>query len=417
MQRVRVGVQLGSDLGNLLRLGRVVLGTLVAGHLRGLPQLLQHIPLLGLVGVQLQAEGTDADLVQPPLDHLQRGHFLGDEEHTAALSQGVCNEGSDGLGFACAGGAMEHEALALAGSFDGKELGGVSAQGQQHPILGNLPAQLHLLRVPGQPAVHEALYNFVPGQVLGAVADIVPHDELGEGEDAQIGALQHVPVLLAHNGLAQNGKHPSGVNAVLVRRQRIQPVDFHLEVLLELFQHGDVHLGVVVPQTDAIALGCALAHHLDRNQDQGRIAGLGASGILIPFEQAQGQIQGIGAVFLHGGPGAAIELLDGAAQLRLGKDGAETVILKFRLDQGSEASQLVHGFKVRTAQVPVRRAGKNVKVLPIGQGVLQLVQGACQDGDHGLAQAQIDQGIAQAQIQKLALPAQLFGGRGLRRTA
>ena len=114
-----VAVQLAPQGGKLLGLGGEVLRGGLPGHLGDLTKLVQHGPLFGLVGVQLQAEGADADVCQTLLHHFQRGHLLRDEQHPLALGQGVGDEGGDGLGFAGAGRAVEDEALALAGGLDG----------------------------------------------------------------------------------------------------------------------------------------------------------------------------------------------------------------------------------------------------------------------------------------------------------
>ena len=240
--------------------------------------------------MELQAEGADADAVQPLLHHLQGRHLLRHEEDPLALGQGVCDEGGDGLGFAGAGRAVEDEALPGAGGLDGIKLGGVGGHGQQDAVLRHPRPHFQGPGVPGQPALHEAAHHLVAQQVFGAVADVVPHDELGEGEDADAGGLQHVPAGLVHDGLAHDGQHPADVHAVVVAGQGVHPVDQDAVVLLQLLQQGDIHLGIIVPQPDHIALGGGFADDLDGQQDDGGVAGLGAAPGLEPAQQAQGHI-------------------------------------------------------------------------------------------------------------------------------
>ena len=47
--------------------------------------------LLALFAVELKAGIADSGVVEPPLDHLQRGHLLGDKQHGLCLTSMSCD--------------------------------------------------------------------------------------------------------------------------------------------------------------------------------------------------------------------------------------------------------------------------------------------------------------------------------------
>ena len=112
VQRGGVGVQLPAEPRDLLRLLLIDRRSLYFRYLGCLTQLLQHVALFGLVGVQLQTERADADGVETLFHHLKRRHLLRDKQHRAALRKRVGDQRGDGLGFAGAGRAVEDKALA-----------------------------------------------------------------------------------------------------------------------------------------------------------------------------------------------------------------------------------------------------------------------------------------------------------------
>ena len=415
VQRGGVGVQLGAEMGNLIRLLLVSRGALRLRHLGGGAQLLQHVPLFGFVGVHLQTEGADADIVQPLFHHLQRRHFLRHKQHGLAPGQGVGDQRRDGLGLAGAGWAVEHEAAALGGGADGIELGGVGAQWQEHTILVHRLANLHGLRRPGQFPVHEAADDLVFRQVLRTAAEVVPHDELREGKRAETGGFQHIPVPLLHDGATHRREYRPGVHPVLVPGQRIQTGDGQTVVHLQLFQQRDVHLRLVVPQTDDVALGGGLSSHINRDQHQRRIARHGAFLRLIPAQQAQRKIHRVRAALLQRHLRRAVQLLDAFPKLALGEQGAEAVVLEF----GGKKLGGVHagghgGEQVGRVGLPVRGPGQDGEIRAVGQGILQIIHRGGQQRHKGFCRAEVDEGVSKAQIQQLALPAVLASRRGFR---
>ena len=300
---------------------------------------------------------------------------------------------------------MEYKALPLPGRANGIELRRVRAEGQKDAVLRNGFLQRHGPRVPAEPALHQAADDLVFGQLAGAVPDVVPHHKLREGEDTQIGGLQHIPALLGHDRLPYHREHLPGINTVFVLGKGLQTANPDAEILAELLQQRDIHLGLVVPEADHIAPVGPSAHQLHRQEDQGRVAGLGAAGRLIPAQQSQGKVESIGAVLLQGGFGGAVQLFNFMSQLALCEDTAQPLVLEFRFHQLPHVPQLVHDLKADgvPGQLPVRGAGQDGEIAAVCQGILQITDGRNQQGHHS-GQAHIDQRIAQAQIQQLSLP-------------
>ena len=83
-------------------------------------ELFQHLALVGVVTVQLQAGGPQAYGFQAPVHHLQGGHLLGDEQHFLAIGNRRRNHVRDGLGLARAWRALDDEVLASAHGFYGQ---------------------------------------------------------------------------------------------------------------------------------------------------------------------------------------------------------------------------------------------------------------------------------------------------------
>ena len=410
MELRRVGVQLPAQTRRLLRFVFVLRGGGLFGDLRRLAELLENVALLRFIGMQLETERADADFVQALLHHLQCRHLLGDKEDALARNQQVRDHRGDRLGLARSGRSVQDKALSLACGFYREELRRVGRHRQHHRALLYPVADRHRLRVPAHFAFHQAFDDFIPLQVVRAVADVVPHDELREREDAQIGGLEHVPLLLIHDNLADDGEHPAGIDAVFIHRQRVKPVDHNVEILLELLENRNVHLRLVVAQAQDVALTRGLADDLDRQKDDRRVTRLDAFLGFVPAQQSHRNIERVRAVFLQGRLCAAVDVLDACLQLVLGEDGAQAVVGKLRLDQIRKLAQLVQILKARVlAAAPLGGLRQYGKILAVGQSVLEIVDRRGEDWDERLGKAQVDQIVAQTQIEQLSLPLHLLG--------
>ena len=380
---------------DLLCLGCILFRSGGLGDLGSIAQLVQYISLFGFIGVQFQAEISNANIGQTTLHHFQGCHFLGHEQDGFALGQSIGDEGGDGLGFTGAGRAVEDETFALGGGFDSVKLGCICAQGQQYIVLGNPVPNGHLVGFPAKLAVHQTADDLIFCQVFAAVADIIPHDELGKGKNAQVSRFQHIPTGLIHNALAQDGEYFTGVDPFLIHGQGIQTVDLDAKILLDLFQNGDIHLGIIIPQAQHITLADAFAHQFHRQQNDGGEPGFGALGSLIPAQKAQGKIQGVGTVFFQSGFGIAVQIFQRVGKFRFCIGRAQPLILEFRCNQRVVALQVMKGIQ-RGFLVPMQITGPGMdgKILAIGECIFQIIQGGGQNGNGGTAQPHIDQIIS-----------------------
>ena len=231
-----------------------------------------------------------------------------------------------------------------------------------------------------------------------------------EGENAEVGGLEHIPLILIHNRLAEYGEHASCIDAVLVHRKRIEAVDDDAEVLLELFEHGDVHLRLVVAQAQNIALPRGSADNLNREQYNRRVTRLDAALGFVPTQQTHGNIERIGAVLLDGRLGAAVKALDARFQLGFGENGAQAMVCKFRLDQLGKAARIMHILEACVlGTAPFGGFWQDGEVLAVGERVLQIVERGGEDRNNGFGKTQVYQVIAQSQIKQLAFPLHLLG--------
>ena len=77
------------------------------------------------MAVQLQTGVADVDFVQPPLDHVERRHLLGDEQHLPVVGHGLGDQVRDGLRLAGSRWSLNDEVAAVLDVDDGEGLGTV----------------------------------------------------------------------------------------------------------------------------------------------------------------------------------------------------------------------------------------------------------------------------------------------------
>ena len=311
--------------------------------LQHLLQLVQHVLFPGLVGVKLQTERTDAHLTEPALHHRQCRHFFRYEQDTLSLKQRIGNEIGNGLGFAGTGRAMENKAAALPGCTDCRKLGRIGTQRNRQICRRILIVQFLrcgkiLCRCPGHMPCHQTVNHRISGQIFSTVADIIPHDKLAEGEKAKKGQLLHIPTGMTHDSLTDDTEHTLQIYALFIGGQRIQSPDGQAKVLPEHFQKGNIHLGILVTQPDQIPILGAFADNIHRQQHQRCMPGLFTYFRLVPPQQAQRQIKGIGAIFLEADPGLPVKIGNPLLQFSFFQPTANPMLaellLKQMIDQG-----------------------------------------------------------------------------------
>ena len=133
--------------------------------------------------------------------------------------------------------------------------------------------------------VNERSHHDVFLQLVGIGMDVVPHDELVEREQTQHRLFDDIPLLLLDNGPAEIGEYQLHVDATLILRQLLQPIQVDSEVLLQKFHQGNVQDDILIALTDDIVVATP-AHDVDRQQEDGGVAGLLALGRLIPLDHA-----------------------------------------------------------------------------------------------------------------------------------
>ncbi len=376
MQGPDIDRQFGPQTSQLAGPFREVQGCHLPADLGSYFQLVEHRAFGRFVRVQLQAERAQAHRLQPAVDNGQRSHFFSYKQHRLALRQGIADHVGDRLRLAGTGRAMQDKALAFAGRLDGIKLGSIGNNRRQDRRL-QIWIIRNRFRRPRQAASHQAGDNLVAQQVLTAIAQVIPHDKLGKGENAEECAFDDIPAVLGHNPLAHRRKYQRQVYPVLVLRQRVKALNDDPEILPEHLQQGDVHLRIFITQANDVAFQRRAPDNINRQQHQRGIAGLLADCRLIPLQQAEGQVQCIGTVLLLGLPGQPIQGQHRRGQFALAVKSPQTTILEFIRQQrsvlGHQAGKLkaiIAGSRWR----PVPRTGQGLEISPAGQDVLKLAE-------------------------------------------
>ena len=91
--------------------------------------------------------------------------------------------------------------------------------------------------------------------------DIIPHDELVEGEQSQHRLLKDIPLLLFDDGSAEIGENEFYVYTAFILRQYFQSVHIESEVLFQQLYQRDIQEDVLIALADDIVIA-ALAHNI-----------------------------------------------------------------------------------------------------------------------------------------------------------
>ena len=192
VQPLRAGVDLVARLAHQVVLG-VAHGVGLAFVQRAL-ELGQHRLAIRLVGVQLQAQRTEAARLQPVVHDVQRRSLLGHEQHRLFVARGDGDDVGDGLRLAGSRRSLHHQVAPAAGGGDHLGLAGVRVQHVAKPARVGEAAIEVFLRIlatqaagGGLEAVPQQLADqFLAGGIGGGqlavrhVAHVAPHHELGE---------------------------------------------------------------------------------------------------------------------------------------------------------------------------------------------------------------------------------------------
>ena len=162
---------------------------------------------------------------------------------------------------------------------------------------------------------------------VGAVDEVLPHQVLGEGQRRERDLLGDLPALDALDVPADGLPDSGDVDAGGVLRQFA--VEFRhrqVEVLLQHLQQRRIEARLVLVQRETEAGAHAFALELYGNQDQRRSVRPGAV-LRRPFQEAEAQIEDVGAALLEGEPGSPVEIGESAFEFGVGDVGVQVAPL------------------------------------------------------------------------------------------
>ena len=276
-------------------------------------QLLKHMAARRLVGVELKAEGADADALKPLLHHLQGRRLLGNEEHSPVMAERVRDDVGDGLALAGSRRTVHDEAPPLACHRDGAELRGVRLDGNAELSGLLLPVKApdidRGLIATQSAAGDQRLNDRVFRDKAEVLVDVVPHHELAEREEPKEAAVLYLPARPACDLRADSREDPVDVIAALVHRELAEPLHGDAELGPEVLEKRGVDVHVLV--TPAEDKGpCRLPYELHREEEKGRLTGYDALLRLIPFQGAEHDEERVGAVLVKRVAALAVEMCE-----------------------------------------------------------------------------------------------------------
>ena len=378
-------------------------------------ELCQHVELSGFTGVQFQAKLPQTDFAQAPIHHVEGCDLFGDEEHAPALGQALRDQVRDGLALAGARWPDQHEVFATHGRHYGAKLRRVGRQGAK-ALLGSefdiepLRAwKRHASGVALARCIDEVSNHRVLAQLIGAFAQVLPHQVLGEREHRQYHVLAHLPALDVLNSVGNRFPDGGDVEAGFVLGQlAFGDAEVELEVLAQHLDQRRIETRLVVVQAEGEAGPRALAVQRDRHQHEGCPA---SPGLIVarPGQKTHRQIERIGAALLQRRACRAVQLDQPDLQvfLRHGDEhlaslqsvermlAPQVFALALFVDRSIARVGTVHQFWPR--QQPQR--------LPSRQQVFKRARVGCLQHERLFAVLEVEQVVAQRQVQQLALPA------------
>ncbi len=136
-------------------------------------------------------------------------------------------------------------------------------------------------------------------QEVSAIDQILPHQILGEREGAEHDLGRYLEAGDVPHCRAHDAPNSIDVDAALVLGQvAVEAGDTQLEILAQQLEQGEVETWLVLMRNHRDARERALALKPDRQQDQRRAIGLFLSGRLLPLQEAEREIEGVGPAFL-----------------------------------------------------------------------------------------------------------------------
>ena len=415
VKRVHQAIELLAQAREALGLARPVFRRSLARTVERGGKLLHDLCLFRFGRVQFQAERPESDVVQSPVDDRQRRQLFRHEKDGLALPEAVRNEIGDGLALAGTGWTFEDQ---VASGIDGANRLQLRRVGQQRrqdvlrPMRHVQVVELALMddvrkRLAG--ILDEMLHDPVGLQLLAAVLEVFPHQVLGEGENSQVGLLQHLPLGNLGDGEPECLQHAGHVEALVVQGKRLQPGDAKLETGLEQLQERRVDDGFVVMSSESEARSNRLA--LQRHRDQQYRRAVHDIGLVDfrPLQQADGKVQGVGAAFFQADARGGVDGQQMAVE-RIGLHARQQLVLAQRLEchvVQRTATRAPVGVHLRYAGIGAFHEvgqGANLEVAPFEQRVFQQRKVGSDQLQRGLRRLEIEQPVAQRQVEQARFP-------------
>ncbi len=157
------------------------------------------------VGMKLETEGSQPQLGEPILHHLQSRHFRSHEQHLFLSFQSRRNNVGNGLGLSGARRPLQHKAFAGHGRHHRIKLAGIRLNGltdlpEGHPVVHGLRnlVRAELRETGAFPVGQRGIHGTPAPEHLAVIAEILPHDEFPEGKVPETDGLQDLPALRQH---------------------------------------------------------------------------------------------------------------------------------------------------------------------------------------------------------------------------
>ena len=225
--------------------------------------------------MEFEAELAQANFAKSAVDDIQCGNLLGHEKHAFVFSQALGDEVGDGLAFAGARRADEHEVFTSGRSHHGRELrriGGQRAEDLLWRVIGIKSARIgkrhrRLVGLAGR--IDQVGYHGRLAQVFGTLRQILPHKIFGEGKHRQHDIFADFPPPNVLDGGAHAHPDTRDVQPGVVTRQvALRHAEFKLEILAQHLDERGVEARLVIMRTNREAGAGALSTQRHRQEDQ-----------------------------------------------------------------------------------------------------------------------------------------------------
>ncbi len=251
-------------------------------------------------------------------------------------------------------------------------------------------------------------HQLVLQQRPGLLLQVVPHEELGEREVAEIGLLDHIPAAQVGNRAAEQRRDLGDVQVGRIGGQSFELGDRDAHVVSQLLEERRIDPSLLVAAVELKRVTRRLASQCGGDQEQGRHALLLAAVALVPGEKPEGDVEGIAAALLKAlarraidGDQSLVELI--TRQVTVQHALVQPVVEELLLDVFLRAC-LELGAAARVCLREHRRLGLQRKAAAIAEQVRQRGEVRAQDARRLFGLAKVEQPVAESEVQKPALP-------------